>query len=430
MRLRFVCAQLLSLLLLTALPAAAQDSKQPDPNVNLKYVIETAVIRWLPASERRRFDDDLQALAGRRADSDEVHAFETRLREALPEYVISRRTARGTEPGRIRLIFEVRKADWARWLRFEAQDLNLIYHSDQGWGSKLPLSISSGDVLISPIFAIDVGDELIEEYGGFGLRIESRRLGTERLGFLFDWSTYDQTWRNATVDALALNPGVPALYSNRMTVAPVLKFAITRQVSVDGGVRITELDPLEDGGESRMANAALFAVSFSERPRETTGPRQWVEGSFTVRAGLPSLESDFDYRRYFVQGRYTHGRGRQVIVLSGNAGRIEGEAPLFERFTLGDSRTLRGWDKYDIGPLGGSRVAYGSLEYRYRAFGTFVDAGSVWDQGGARKLRVSTGLTFHTGPVFMTVGFPVNTDELRAVFTMGVRFSTAGVSKY
>ena len=42
---------------------------------------------------------------------------------------------------------------------------------------------------------------------------------------------------------------------------------------------------------------------------------------------------------------------------------MNGRAPLFERFTLGDSRTLRGWSKFDVAPVGGSRVAHGSLEY-------------------------------------------------------------------
>ena len=40
-----------------------------------------------------------------------------------------------------------------------------------------------------------------------------------------------------------------------------------------------------------------------------------------------------------------------------------------------------------------------------------------------RKVRFSTGFGFTPGPVFMTVGFPLNTDEFRAVFTMGFRFA-------
>jgi hypothetical protein len=62
----------------------------------------------------------------------------------------------------------------------------------------------------------------------------------------------------------------------------------------------------------------------------------------------------------------------------------------------------------------------------------FLDVGSVWDHGLDSKLRVSTGVTFNPGPVFFTVGFPVNTDEFRAVFMMGLRFRapSAGIKKY
>jgi len=62
----------------------------------------------------------------------------------------------------------------------------------------------------------------------------------------------------------------------------------------------------------------------------------------------------------------------------------------------------------------------------------FVDAGSVWDTGTEKRVRVSTGAGFTPGPLFMTLGFPINTDEFRAVFTMGFRFgiTSTGVKKY
>ena len=105
------------------------------------------------------------------------------------------------------------------------------------------------------------------------------------------------------------------------------------------------------------------------------------------------------------------------------AGGITGHAPLFERFTLGDATTLRGWDKYDIAPAGGDRVVYSSLEYRYTGLALFLDIGSVWDANTERRVRVSAGFGFHAGPAFLTVGFPLNTDDLSAVFTMGVRLT-------
>ena len=60
----------------------------------------------------------------------------------------------------------------------------------------------------------------------------------------------------------------------------------------------------------------------------------------------------------------------------------------------------------------------------------FLDTGSVWDRDTDKKVRVATGFGFHSGPFFMTVGIPVNTDDLKAVFTIGLRFSGIGIQKH
>jgi len=404
-----------------------------DPNINARYLVEEVELRGIDEDElSAELRTELHALAGRQLDSDEAERVETRLKQAFPEYDIARRTVRGTQPGRIKMIFSANRAEWARWLRFEPLDANFIYHSEQGWGANLPLSFSGRHVLITPSFVIDDGDDLIEEYGGFALRIESRKIGSERLGAFFEWSTFDQTWRDPTLAAIAQDPAGPRPYRNRMSVTPLLKFAITRQLTVGGGVRVTELDPLADGGDSQMANAVIGSVVFAQRSRPGSGPRQQFNANFTVRAGTATLESDLVYERYVGAATYALTRDHHEISASAMAGRISGDAPLFERFALGDSRTLRGWDKYDIAPAGGDRMFHSSLEYRYRGLGMFLDAGSVWDTGAERRIRVATGLTFSRGPAFVTLGFPVNTEEFGAVFTMGVRLSRAalGITRY
>jgi outer membrane protein assembly factor BamA len=109
------------------------------------------------------------------------------------------------------------------------------------------------------------------------------------------------------------------------------------------------------------------------------------------------------------------------------AGGITGEAPLFERFSLGDSATLRGWDKYEIAPAGGDRMFYTSIEYRYTGVALFLDVGSVWDANTERRVRTAAGFGFHAGPAFITVGFPLNTDNMTAIVTLGLRTSGVGI---
>jgi len=398
-------------------------------NINTKYLVENAEIHGVPDSAiTPEMRADLQALTGKTLDSELAERLEARLKQELTGYTVSRRTSRGSQPGQIKVVYHLTRTEESRWLRLDPLDANAIYHSDQGWGAKFPLTASGGDFQIVPLFAIDVGDDLIEEYSGFGVRFETRKLGTDRLGALLEWSTYDQTWRDRTVLALPAYPQVPALYRNRMNLTPMVKFAITRRLTLSGGVSISELDDIvEDSSNSQMANAGIGALQFNQRWKPDNGVQHDLDASLSLRAGTASLESDLVYERYVGHADYALRSGKHRLFVAGMFGNITGRAPLFERFSLGDSQTLRGWDKYDIAPAGGDRMFHASAEYRYRAFMMFLDSGSVWDKGTTRKVRVSTGFGLTPGPAFFTVGFPLNTDEFRAVFTMGVRFSTASV---
>lgn len=399
-------------------------------NANARYLIEHVEVSGIPETDvDAQLRADLQTLVGKPLGSDDVDQLETRLRDALPDYEVRRRVTRGGRSGEIRLIFAVSKNESARWLHFEPLKSNLVYHSDQGWGAYLDFPIGGRDFRVSPLIAIDNGDDLIEEYSGFGLRVESRRLGSERLGASFEWSTFDQDWRAETLAAIDLNPRIPAAYDDRSTVTPMISFALTQQLSVSGGMSITEVEPLSGVPESQMANAAIFSLRYDDEWRRA-GADHGVGAAFTVRKAADALESDFDYTRYFGQAEYSYRWNHHTVLVSGMAAALRGTAPLFERFSLGDSRTLRGWNKYDIAPAGGDRMFYTSAEYQYRGLAFFLDSGSVWDDGDDTRIRVAAGFGFHPGPFFMTVGFPLNTDNVRAVFTTGVRFGGIGFRKY
>lgn len=407
-----------------------------DPNINSKYIVDNVDVKGVPDRDiSPDLRQDLQTLAGKPLDSDAADQLDQRLKSEFPSYDISRRTSRAKEQGHVNLVYVLSKPEWARWLRFEPIDGNALYHSDQGWGAVLPLHFNSKDVLVMPIIAWDTADDLIEEYSGFGVRVESRRLGTDRLGFFFEWSTNDPDWRDPTLLALAQSPQIPGAYDNRMSVTPLLKFAFLPQLSVAAGVGITELEPFADELPlpSQMANVAIGSLRYRQQwDRSSKNPAHEAGATFTLRAGMTALESDFSYDRYLFEGDYVYQWGKQRVIVSGMGGRITGRAPLFERFTLGDSRTLRGWDKYHIAPVGGNRMFHTSVEYHLRDVMLFVDAGSVWDTGTERRVRFSTGAGFTPGPFFMTLGFPLNTDEFRAVFTMGFRtgITSTGVKKY
>src|SRR6185503_4500837 len=395
-------------------------------DVNAKYVVED--VRIYGVSESRitaEMRADQKALEGKPMDADLAERLQARLQASFEKYSVERRTSRGKQPGQIRLIFRLERKEESFWLRFEKTDDNLVYHSDQGWGAILPLTMSSNEFMVQPHFAFSSANELVEEYSGGGVRFDTRKLGTDRLGLFFDWSTFEQTWRKETLAAIVGSTTLTALYRSRRTVTPLLKFAITPHLAVAGGVSIVELDDLDESSSgSRMANAAVWSVRFDQRWKLAPKVLHDLEASFTTRVGTESLESDLVYKRHLGEATYLFEQRRHSLLLSGMAGGTTGDAPLFERFTLGDAATLRGWSKYEIAPLGGDRVFHASAEYRYRGLAVFLDSGSVWNKGTERKLRFSTGFGYAPGPVFMMLGFPLNTSDSRAVFMMGLRFST------
>jgi hypothetical protein len=400
-------------------------------NVNARYLIDDVDVRGIPNEDvNAELRGAIQGLIGKLLGSDEVVEVEVKLRTEFPRHDVRRRVVRGGRSGQVRLIFLFEPRESARWLRFEPLKSNFVYHTEQGWGALVDFPLGGRDVRFTPIFAIDNGDDLIEEYSGFGLRLESRKLGTERLGASFEWTTFDQDWRDETLVALAANPLVAGAYDQRSTVLPRVSFAVTPQISVTGGVSITEIEPLSGVPGSQTANALLVGVGYAQRWERSGGADQDVAATFSIRAAKEGLESDFFYTRYFGQAEYVYRRRRHTVLATGLAGGLDGAAPLFERFSLGDSHTLRGWDKYDIAPAGGDRVWHASLEYRYHGLAFFLDAGSVWDADADARVRVASGMGFNAGPFFMTVGFPLNTDDVRAVFATGVRFGGIGVRKW
>jgi outer membrane protein assembly factor BamA len=106
------------------------------------------------------------------------------------------------------------------------------------------------------------------------------------------------------------------------------------------------------------------------------------------------------------------------------AGSTSGHAPLFERFALGDTRTLRGWNKFDVNPLGGARVAHASVQYKYRWAGVFYDTGAAWDRGEDAEVRHAAGVVVavtRSGP-YLTVGFPLRNANFYPLFMLTMNF--------
>jgi outer membrane protein assembly factor BamA len=195
------------------------------------------------------------------------------------------------------------------------------------------------------------------------------------------------------------------------------------------------------------ANAVVASLNFQNVWGNTGDDRHSLQAGYDFRAGNHRLDSDFIYTRHSVQAQYAYDHNRNRLLVKFAAGTIAGNAPLLERFSLGDTSTLRGWNKFDVAPLGGNRMIHATLQYGIRGphigagriqidpqpkrqldirlgLHVFYDVGAVGDRGSPIKARHSVG--FGIGPVssgfFLQLGFPIRSERVAPIFITGFRF--------
>lgn len=401
------------------LVAVADDVR--DDDVNARYIVETVEVEGIDESRLgQELRDALHAVVGTRLTRKTAEQLIARVRDQLPGYDVTRRMSRGSERGRLRMTVLVRPGESMRWLHFTRNRSKFLFHGEQGWSGVLDLTIGTRDWRVTPMFAMSNADDLVEEYSGYGVRVEGRNVGSEEVGFSLELSTFEAGWRDATRAALAATPTALA-YRTRSSVSPLLRVALSPSLHLAGGVSITQLTPDDSGAASEAANTYVLGAAY-DREWSRGAVRHDLTASADVRAASKTLQSDFDYTRYVSRAMYRARWGRNALLASAMGGGITGQAPLFERFTLGDSATLRGWDKFDIAPLGGNRVGHASVEYRHRGVALFLEGGSVWQARDEARMRFSTGLGYHRDGFFATLGIPLNTSDVRTTFMIGVRF--------
>ena len=405
------------------LVARISDDDSLVENINTRYVVESVEIHGIPDADiSRSLRDRLQALVGRRLDHDEADELKRLLEAERPGYTVERRISRGSQRGRIQVVFEFSEKEGTRWIPFTPSRSKFVYHSEQGWTGALDIPMGGRSHRVTAGFSFSNNDDLVEEYSGVRVAFESRKLATDRLGARIEIARFNNTWRDQTLFALAADPTIPEPYRTRLTVEPSVTFAPTPYVRVTGGVSLSELESLMQPPASQNANAVVTRIDYDQRWYQAKDVTQRVEASYELRTSAEALESDLSYRRHLGSLRYRYSQRHNTVLANVAFGGITGDAPLFERFTLGDSATLRGWNKFDIAPAGTDRLFYSSLEYRYHGIGAFLDGGSVWNNNGERRFRLSSGFGVETDNVFVTLAFPLNANDLNVTFTMGVRF--------
>ena len=248
------------------LVARISDDRDIASNINARYTVDSVEISGIAdTAVSQELRDDMQALVGDRLDPDEAARLHERLEAELPGYTVRRRVRRGGRPARVRVVFVVSEIETPRWIGFAPSRSKFVYHSDLGWSGVLDIPMGGRDHRMTLGFVGGNDDDLLEEYSGYRVRLESGKVATERLGLSLEFADLRQSWRDATLSAAALNPQIADIYRARRTIEPMVTVAFSPHVRVTFGASVTELDSLFRSSDSQMASTANFSIGYNQR---------------------------------------------------------------------------------------------------------------------------------------------------------------------
>lgn len=395
--------------------------------MNTRYTVETVVINadgWTTDLAADHDQDrklspalrkDVSALIGEKLNPSVLDEIGRRLRKEFHARTVEHRVLRGKSPEYVQVAFDIR----LRPTRFDISVPKFLYSSQQGWNGAVEGTTTVGHNGFTFGLVSD-GDELAERYTGMVARYENTRLGSDRVHVRFAFEDYHEQWDAATLAAAptALSE-TSATYRARRNFEPEVTFTLARPLTLSLGASFEQMQFAAAPDES--ANALVSTLRYHQR-LEGSENQQDLDAGYNLRAATRILGGDFAYARHHWEFRYMLTRGKNLFIEDASAGFIAGRAPLFDRFILGNGNTLRGWNKYELDPLGGSRMLANTAEYRYGVFQIFYDTGMVWDRSDTAILRHSAGVGLRQGNFSLAVAFPIRDGHIDPVFMVGMNY--------
>ena len=398
-----------------------------DLNVNSRYIIES--IGFVGAQSYKLSSlavAEMHRLIGSKVNSEALNRLAERIRGELRAHDVTFKLARGGEPDTVKVLLEVDKGPG----KFDFSVPTFVYNTRQGWSGVAEAAATLGRHVVT-LGAVSDGDTLTERMDGLRARYDRLALGSDRVRFAFEFDAYRDEYNRATLSAidnnLSSSLGAGA-YRSRLNFEPSATFVLAKPLTLTIGLAFEQLQPESTAAQSESANAMINTLQYHRR-WSSDATIEELEAGYSLRAAPKILGTDLAYTRHAVNVRYGFTHDNQSVEVKLVAGVIYGRAPLFERFVLGNSTTLRGWNKYDLDPLGGNRVAYGSVTYGYRIMRVFYDAGSVWDEGKPVSAKHSVGIgvsgglgVFQKGAFLLAVAFPLQQGHTDPVLIAGMNF--------
>jgi outer membrane protein assembly factor BamA len=408
------------------LTAGTQDSEF---NVNSRYTVEAVVVTGEGWTSNITADHDqdaklssglrkeIRSLIGEKLNPTVLDDLAKRLRKEFHARTVQHRVLRGTSPDYVQVVFNVQ----LRPTRFDVSVPKFLYDSQQGWTGAIEGTASFKHHGLTAGIVSD-GDELAERYAGFLARYENTRLGSDRVRLRFQFESYHEQWNGNTLAEAPISQNVTSdVYRSRQNFEPQVTFALAKPLSLTVGTSFQQMENQYPAAHTEAANALITTLRYHRR-LEGSDNQQDLDAGYNLRAATRLLGSDYLYARHRWELRYMLTHGKSVVIDNMTGGLIAGRAPLFERFILGNSTTLRGWNKYELDPIGGNRMVHNSVEYRYGVFQIFYDTGAVWDRTESAVLRHSVGLGLRQGQFSLAVAFPVRDGHIDPIFMVGMNY--------
>jgi len=446
----FLAIQAALLSLLTALALLGQ-SLAPNPegddnpetelasdlNINSRYTIES--INFIDQREYKLSNsslEEIRRLVGAKVSTEALDRLTARIRGELRAHDVTFKLTRGAQQDSVRVLIQVDHAGGS----IDASIPTLSYNSGLGFTGVGQLSSTIGPNAFTFRMVSDT-NTLIERYSGIQAAYEHNLTSSGRIRIGFEFDGYADQYNPSTIAALGDSRNSSELsslgagaYSSRLNYEPSATFVVAEPLTYTVGFSFEQLNGLPTAARSESANAVVNTLRYHQRwggsdTPESGGNTQELDAGYSLRAATTVLSSDLAYTRHLAHLKYNYSSRTQSVEVTMLAGAIYGQAPLFERFALGNSTLLRGWNMYDLDPLGGNRLAYGSVTYGYHMMRVFFDTGSVWDQGKSPQMKESAGIgvssglgVLEKGAFLLALAFPLRQGPILPVFIAGMNF--------
>jgi Omp85 superfamily domain len=405
-------------------------TQEAEFNVNSRYTVEAVIISgdgWktdLVADQNGKIEKissalrrDMSALIGQKLNPAMLDGLAERLKKEFSAREVTQHLIRGDNPENVRVEFKIKPSR----TKLDGTLTKFAYDSKQGWsgGGEAAVTVRQNTLAFG---LVSDGDTLAERYSGIAARYENESLDTDRVSFRFQFASYHEQWNSTTLAAAAQSPQeASALYRARQEFEPKATILLAKPLTLEVGVDFDRFQEQIPAATTDSADAVFTTLRYHAAP-EDFGFQQQLDADYELRAATRVLGSDFVFVSHSWNLRYRFSHGKHVLTDWLSGGVIDGRAPLADRFSLGDSTTLRGWNKYEIDPFGGNRMMHNSVEYRYSLIKIFYDTGAIWDVGQPAVPRHSLGVGLQEKALSLAVAFPLRDGRMEPVLIMGMTY--------